>query len=480
MPKYIVTSPDGKKFEVSAPDGASQEEVLSYAQEQFQKEAAPAPKPKADVVGAVKSGAKDFLSGILPGAGAIGSTLVELGDTGGTYGKPLGTLLDRIKARNATQDSVVADATGANPESGAYAAGKLVPQVAGTLGVGGALAGGAKAAGAAVPLVEALKTGGFSAGGMTGLPAWAVRALGGAATGAASTALVEPESAGTGAVVGAAFPMAAKVSGEAGDLVRWGTHAAGKRLMQSAIKPTIKQLQTGDADVAIETLLKYGINPTEKGVEKLRSLVDATNSQIEGKIAGSTAQIDKNTVLGALGQTRQKFGAQVAPAGDLNAIQGVADQFMQHPGFPGQTIPAQDAQKLKQGTYKILNGKYGQLGSAETEAQKALARGLKEEIGKAVPGVNALNAEESKLLKALTVSERRSLMELNKNPMGLAALAVSPSSWALFMADKSAAFKSVAARLVNASGGSGLGLLDSAAANPALRGAGLLTISSDP
>jgi hypothetical protein len=280
--------------------------------------------------------------------------------------------------------------------------------------------------------------------------------------------------------VGAAFPVAAKVSGEAGDLVRRGTHAAGKRLMQSAIKPTIKQLQTGDADTAIEVLLKYGINPTEKGVEKLRALVDATNSQIEGKIAGSTARIDKNTVLGALGQTRQKFGAQVAPAGDLNAIQGVADQFMQHPGFPGQTIPVQDAQKLKQGTYKVLSGKYGQLGSAETEAQKALARGLKEEIGKAVPGVNALNAEESKLLKALTVSERRSLMELNKNPMGLAALAVSPSSWALFMADKSAAFKSVAARLVNASGGSGLGLLDSAAANPALRGAGLLTISSDP
>lgn len=41
MPQYIVTSPDGKKFRITAPDGASQEDVLAYAQQQFSAQ----PKP---------------------------------------------------------------------------------------------------------------------------------------------------------------------------------------------------------------------------------------------------------------------------------------------------------------------------------------------------------------------------------------------------------------------------------------------------
>lgn len=39
MPKYEITSPEGKRFEITAPDGASQEDVLSYAKLQF------SPKP---------------------------------------------------------------------------------------------------------------------------------------------------------------------------------------------------------------------------------------------------------------------------------------------------------------------------------------------------------------------------------------------------------------------------------------------------
>lgn len=35
MPKYQITSPDGKSFEVTAPDGATQEQVLAYAQSQW-------------------------------------------------------------------------------------------------------------------------------------------------------------------------------------------------------------------------------------------------------------------------------------------------------------------------------------------------------------------------------------------------------------------------------------------------------------
>lgn len=35
MPRYEITSPEGKKFEVNAPEGATQEEVMAYAKTQF-------------------------------------------------------------------------------------------------------------------------------------------------------------------------------------------------------------------------------------------------------------------------------------------------------------------------------------------------------------------------------------------------------------------------------------------------------------
>src|SRR5206468_3026519 len=107
------------------------------------------------------------------------------------------------------------------------------------------------------------------------------------------------------------------------------------------------------------------------------------------------------------------------------------------------------AQELKQGTYRILASKYGEQGSAATEAQKALARGLKEGISEKVPAVAGLNAEESKLINALEVAERRALMDGNKNFGGLAWLAHSPATWAAFMADKSALFKSLVARMMH-------------------------------
>ena len=35
MPLYDVTSPSGEVFEINAPDGATENEVLLYAQQQF-------------------------------------------------------------------------------------------------------------------------------------------------------------------------------------------------------------------------------------------------------------------------------------------------------------------------------------------------------------------------------------------------------------------------------------------------------------
>lgn len=405
----------------------------------------------------------DSAAGGIRGAGSIGATLLA----------PYDMAVDAIKGdRRPTLSGLVTgqqpisrnherrqDMTqglqflGANPDSGMFQASKLATEVGGTAGVGSGLAATARAVPVlstkAAPLLTSIETSGMSAGGINGLRGLALRSAGGGITGGASAGLIDPEQAAGGGALGAVLPPALKGAAAAGNALGTGLASGAKRLMQSAIKPTIAQLKSGEADIAVQTLLDNGINPTRSGVAKLRDLIDAKNAEIAGMIGSSNATVDKKAVLGALADTRQQFGRQVSPTADLASIQNVADDFLAHPNFPGQTIPVQAAQDLKQGTYRVLSKKYGQMGSAETEAQKALARGLKDEIATAVPGVGALNAEESRLLTTLSVAERRALMEMNKNPMGLATLASNPVSWAAFMADKSALFKSLAARAIN-------------------------------
>jgi len=223
-----------------------------------------------------------------------------------------------------------------------------------------------------------------------------------------------------------------------------------EKLMQSALKPTQKQLESGKAATAVKTMLEEGINPTQVGVKKLENKITDINNQIVNKIGSSTGTVSKTDVLKYLDDIESKKLKQVNPSDDISAINKVRQEFMAYNQpiikTTSQTIPVQLAQELKQGTYSALKKKYGQLGSTEVEAQKTLARGLKEKVGEAVPEVVGLNKKESELIDTLDVVERRALMELNKNPAGLALLTESPQQFAAFMADKSALFKSLLAR----------------------------------
>jgi hypothetical protein len=411
-------------------------------------------KSGPSMLGEIGNQVGNLIAGGVRGAGSIGATLAY----------PIDKATDLINGdgenRNASRRKDMGDALsmlGADTQSPAYKVGKVGAEIAGTAGAGGAIANGLSkipAVVAAAPnLLTAIDTAGMSAGNATGGANLLTRVAGGAINGGVSAGLVDPKNAVGGAAVGGAVPVVAKVAGAAGNAIGNGisnaADSASKRLMQSALKPTIKQLQSGDADTAVQTLLDYGVNPTKGGVEKLRNLIDQKNAEIANAISASPATIDKSNVVNALSPVQQKFSAQVSPTADLAAIDNVKNDFLAHPDYPGNDIPVQAAQALKQGTYRVLSGKYGQMGSAETEAQKGLARGLKDEIATAVPEVAPLNAEESRLITTLNVSERRALMEANKNPLGLATLAHNPLGWAAFMADKSALFKSLAARMVN-------------------------------
>jgi hypothetical protein len=440
MPIAKIQLPDGRIARFEVPEGTTPEQVTAFAQTQ-KFDANQTPEPS--LADEVKQSAGNLAAGLVRGAGSIGATLLTPYDLIAGNTKSIGN----PERRKAMDDGL--QTMGAETDSFGYGAGKLAGEIAGTAGAGGAIA---KGLGFAPRLAAAVGSGGFAIGpGGSAVGNALLRTAGGAISGGASAGLVNPEYAGTGAVIGGAAPTAVKALGFAGSKVADGLHKGANRLMQSAIKPTIKELKSGDAAVAVQTLLDNGLSPNAAGVNKLRALIDDVNTDISSRIAGSTATIDKGNVVNALGSVRNKFANQVSPTGDLNAIRGVMDDFMQHPTYPGQTLPIQAAQELKKGTYKTLSKKYGQLGSAEVEAQKGLARGLKDEIANAIPEISGLNAQEAKLITTLNVAERRALMELNKNPMGLAALTTDPRAWAAFMADRSSAFKALAARMLNTS-----------------------------
>lgn len=70
-------------------------------------------------------------------------------------------------------------------------------------------------------------------------------------------------------------------------------------------------------------------------------------------------------------------------------------------------IPVDKAQSLKQGTYQQLKGRaYGEMKGATVEAQKSLARGIKEELETQFPEIKGLNAQEAKFYNLDSMLER--------------------------------------------------------------------------
>lgn len=144
MPKYKITGPDGQNYEVNAPDGASEQDVLAYAQRNFKMSAAPKPAPAAKPFGqqlndAISDAPRQVGLTARYGLEGLGSTFDALvgnplrtlaapvlgnkptADTGGT----LADLVGLPKPQN-SQERVVGDATrmlagGALPLAGAGA-----------------------------------------------------------------------------------------------------------------------------------------------------------------------------------------------------------------------------------------------------------------------------------------------------------------------------------------------------------------------
>lgn len=174
----------------------------------------------------------ELAAGAVRGAGSIGATAAL----------PLEGW-DANMARRKAMDSAFAN-MGVDTDSLLYGTGKLGGEIAGTAGVGPALAGVRGVAQVAPAFANALRTSGMTSGGGNALRDMVTRSVGAGVTGAASAGLIDPNEAGTGAVWGAATPGVVKVLGKAGETV-------GKAL-RSTVSDDVASLARRAKDLGID------------------------------------------------------------------------------------------------------------------------------------------------------------------------------------------------------------------------------------
>jgi hypothetical protein len=233
--------PDGTVLEFE--EGTPPEVVQRVVKQRLGVKPQESQEASGGMMDAIKQGAGDLAAGAIRGAGSIGATILSPLDAAArklNNGKPVsvgGYNVLGIDRRTGMDEGL--RSMGANTDSLAFQGGKLATEIAGTAGAGGALAKGVSmvpgAATRAAPLIQALRSGGFNAGGVTGKAGLALRGVGGAGAGAASSALVNPEDAGLGAVIGGALPVL-------GRGVAVGSRAVGRSMQPQTNKAADKLL----------------------------------------------------------------------------------------------------------------------------------------------------------------------------------------------------------------------------------------------
>lgn len=270
-----------------------------------------------------------------------------------------------------------------------------------------------------------------------------------AALGASVNAIPEALQMALGGNVGAtANPVAQGIS-------RW--------LMRSALKPS-STANAAKTEVAVETMLKEGANPTAGGVDKLKNTLGSLGKQVDQSIANSGATVDTRAVADAVPNALERFknGPQAVQA--IEDLGNVQKTFLEHPNVGGaREIPVQVAQDMKQGYQRAIGDKgYGELRTPSTEGEKQVARNLREQIAAKVPGVVEPLKREADIITALKMAERRAAVDANKNPIGLGIL--NPAYLPIWLWDRSTLGKALTARAlysgnVPALGGATLGAL---------------------
>ena len=337
MATYRITAPDGGTYEVTAPDTASQDEVMSYAQQNYKTTASP--KPETSVL----QDAGNLAAGAVRGAGSIGSTILAPFKAAWDGSGQSGAQTERGRLVAGIDEGL--QRMGADPNSGMYAAGKLGAEIAGTVGAGGVIG---KALTEAAPLIPslapyipkvatALETGGFrlNPASMVGPMQkatlasrsgdLAIRTGAGATVGGTAAGMIDPEQASAGAMIGGAIPGGVKAAGAVGGFAR--------DMIGKGVTNTVG-LMSGAGGEALKTAYKAGKSGAQAFVDNMRGKIPMTDILDDAKAALSRMRIAK-------GEAYRKGMADISADKsvlDFTPIQNAVAKVQSIGSFKGQAI----------------------------------------------------------------------------------------------------------------------------------------------
>lgn len=300
---YTVKAPNGKTYQVEAPEGASQEQIFEFVKTNYlDKETAPqktdsAPKEPPSYWQQVGQNLVDIPAGFVRGSVSIGDTLLTPIDALARKFGIENSYIGRKDRREMTDEGL--KELGADPESGFYKTYKTAGEVAGTAGIGGLAANSARVvlpaayATKATPFLTAVESGGMSTGlNPTGfipsLANFGIRTAGGATSGALGTAMVNPEDTTKGAAAGAVLPHALRAVGGLGSTA------------YALVAPFTDKGQNMIRDKLLRTAAKYApqnMNTAEIVPGSKPTLAEATGNANLARIQNTARDINPNSFV---------------------------------------------------------------------------------------------------------------------------------------------------------------------------------------
>lgn len=353
------------------------------------------------------------IGGLLKGASDIGSTLLwPLDAAKDALSSDGGNLSDQItgnkrksshEQRRAALEAFFKENT--NPESPWFKGGELAADVAGTAGAGGVLAKGAEAIPMLSRFAPALASGGFDLGGAkTGstIANLLMRGGAGAATGAASAGLINPEHAGTGATWGAVLPGAVQAAGKLGEKLGPAVSPEVQALYQKAkdagIDIPIDRLMNSRAMNAVAASLNYIPFSGRAGTE------DAMLSGLN-RAAAKTMGQDSSNIPQALS------GAKAALGGEFDRVlQGNSVNFDEQLATDLANAKAVAKSELVPSQARIITGQIddiigkGSGGSIDGQAAYNIKRTLDRIAKRNSPEAHYAGDVRNKIIEALNRS----------------------------------------------------------------------------
>lgn len=377
-------------------------------------------KTETSTMQSIMQDAGNAVSGLVRGAGSLGSTILLPADmiNQKLRGEDFWSMKDNVQRRKDIDSAL--QGMGADPNSTLYKTGKLGAEIAGTAGAGGAIAnvlGKAAPVLANSPILQSIATSGMSSGKLGGAAGMASKVLGGATSGGVSSAMIDPETAGAGAVLGGLLPPTIKVLGKAGNLARQATSGAAKHTLG---------LMTGAGSETFGTAYKAGKEGGTSFLENMRGKVDPSEVIESAKDALSQMRIDRGnqyrsgmidiandkaiidfTPIDKVAESLKKMGTfkgQVInknAAGTVDEISDVVNQWKSLDPAEYHTPEGLDALKKSIGDIRDAT----QFGTASRKAADTAYNAVKTQIESQAPTYAKVMKDYSQASKALSEIE---------------------------------------------------------------------------